>query len=248
MWSTPVSGRSGRAYRQTYHRHVRDELVCRSLKEKSLASSIKILVVEDLREAWGTLDTCFDRPEKYIAEALEPVTKFRGYKAFNSSAVREFYSLLRAAMMGARKVGLLHWLINDQTLPGILARMPANDWRQWAKERPIWIRGAVEEAFWTFVDQRWRDALNVAAAEPAGWNAGSSGTGTHGTDRKGPAEAAKKFSHATIHVAAVVEKPPQAGGSGKRCMFVDVLGCPEHHAPWKCRGSEVYEQRKEQES
>ncbi len=32
------------AYRQTYHGHVRDELVCRSLKEKSLASSIKILV------------------------------------------------------------------------------------------------------------------------------------------------------------------------------------------------------------
>jgi hypothetical protein len=28
------------AYRQTYHGHVRDELVCRSLKEKSLASSI----------------------------------------------------------------------------------------------------------------------------------------------------------------------------------------------------------------
>jgi hypothetical protein len=101
------------AYRQTYHGHVRDELVCRSLKEKSLASSVKILVndIEDLREAWGTLDTCFDRPEKYIAEALEPVTKFRGYKVFDSSAVREFYSLLRAAMIGARKVGLLHRLI-----------------------------------------------------------------------------------------------------------------------------------------
>jgi hypothetical protein len=35
--------------------------------------------------------------------------------------VREFYSLLRSAMMGARKAGLLHCLINDQTLPGILA-------------------------------------------------------------------------------------------------------------------------------
>jgi hypothetical protein len=80
------------AYRQTYHGHVSDELVCRSLKEKSLASSVKILVndIEDLREAWGTLDICFDRPEKSIAEALEPVTKFKGYKAFDSSAVRDF--------------------------------------------------------------------------------------------------------------------------------------------------------------
>ncbi len=57
------------AYRHTYHGHVRDELVCRSLKERSLASRVKILVndIEDLREAWNTLDMCFDRPEKYIA-------------------------------------------------------------------------------------------------------------------------------------------------------------------------------------
>jgi hypothetical protein len=42
------------AYRQTYHGHVRDELVCRSLKEKGLASSVRILVndIEDLKEVW----------------------------------------------------------------------------------------------------------------------------------------------------------------------------------------------------
>ncbi len=208
----------------------------RSLKEKSLASSVKILVndIEDLREAWGTLDTCFDRPEKCIAEALEPVTKLKGYKAFDSSAVRELYSLLRAATMGARKAGILHRLINDQTLPCILAQMPANDWRQWAKERPLWIGGVIEEAFWTFVDQKWRDALNVAAAEPTGWTTGSSGSRTQGADKKGPAEAAKRLSQAAIHVTAVEEKPSQAGGGGKRCMFADVLGCPRQHAPWRC--------------
>jgi hypothetical protein len=161
--------------------------VCRSLKEKSLASSVMILVndIEDLREALGMLDTCFDWPEKYITEALEPITKFKGYKAFDSSAVREFYSLLRAAMMGARKVGLLHRLINDQTLPGILVKMPANDWRQWARERPLWIGSVIEEAFWTFVDQKWRDALNVAAAEPAGWSIGSSGPEPRGWTSRG---------------------------------------------------------------
>ncbi len=174
------------------------------------------------------------RPEKYIAEALEPVTMFKGYKAFDSSVVREFYSLLRSAMMGARKVGLLHRLINDQTLPSVLAKMPANDWRQWAKERPTWIRGAAEEAFWTFVDQKWRDARNVAAAEPIGWNNGSSRIGIHGADRRGAAEAARKPSHVAIHVAAVEEKPPQAGGGSKRCMFAGALGCPGQHAPWKC--------------
>ncbi len=171
------------------------------------------------------MDKCFDRPEKYIAEALEPVVKFRGYKMFDNGAIREFYSLLRAAMMGARKGVLLHRLINDQTLPSILAKMPPNDWRQWARERPTWMREATEEAFWAFVDQKWRDALNVAAAEPAGWGAGSGGAAAHGPNRRGPAEAARKLAHAAIHVAAAEGRPLQAGVGSRRCIFADVLGC-----------------------
>jgi hypothetical protein len=115
------------AYRQTYHGHVRDELVCRSLKEKSLASHVRQMVndIDDLREVWDTLDTCSDRPDKYISEALDPVVKFRAYKPFDSGAVREFYSLLRAAMMGARKAGMLGRLINDQapTPPGFAGHL-----------------------------------------------------------------------------------------------------------------------------
>ncbi len=145
------------AYRQTYHGHVRDELVCRSLKEKSLASNVRLIVndIDDLREVWDTLNTCYDRPDRYISEALDPVVKFRVYKPFDSGATREFYSLLRAAMMGAWKAGVLGRLINDQRLPGILARMPPMDWQQWARERPNWMREATEEAFWNFVDQKW---------------------------------------------------------------------------------------------
>jgi hypothetical protein len=66
------------------------------------------------------LDTCFDRPEKYISEALHPVVKFKRCRASDSGAFREFYSLLRSAMLGARKAGLLHRLVNDQMLPNIL--------------------------------------------------------------------------------------------------------------------------------
>jgi hypothetical protein len=57
-------------------------------------------------------------------------------------------------MMGARKANMLGRLINDQTLPNILSRMPPMDWRQWARERPNWIRENPEEAFWNFVDQK----------------------------------------------------------------------------------------------
>jgi hypothetical protein len=35
------------------------------------------------------------------------------------------------------------------------------------------MREAMEEAFLNFVDQKWRDALNIAAAEPPAWGAGS---------------------------------------------------------------------------
>jgi hypothetical protein len=101
---------------------IRDELVCRALKEKSLAGSAWAIVheIEELQEVWDTLDTCLDRPEKYIAEALDPIIKFRKYRVFENWAIREFYSLLWAAILGTRKPGLLHHLINDQTLPSII--------------------------------------------------------------------------------------------------------------------------------
>jgi hypothetical protein len=35
-------------------------------------------------------------------------------------------------------------------------------------------------------------------------------------------------------VAADEEKPPQAEGSGRRCIFADVLRCSGRHPPWKC--------------
>jgi hypothetical protein len=81
--------------------------------------------------------------------------------------MREIYSLLRAAMMVARRARILHRLVNDQTLPSIMARMPLGDWKQWAKERPKWIQENLERAFWKFMDQKWNVSLNVAAAEPA---------------------------------------------------------------------------------
>ncbi len=225
------------AYRQTYHGHVRNELVCRSLKEKSLASHVRLLVndIGDLREAWDTLNTCFDRPDKYISEALDPVIKFRSYKAFDSGAIREFYSLLRAAMMGARKAGLLGRLINDQTLPGILAKMPPTDWRQWARERPNWMREATEEAFWSFVDQKWRDALNVAATEPPAWGAGGGERITfQDTGRKEAAKLAKAGA-AAVHVTGADERLPRQGNNRRACVFKDVMGCTGTHPPWLCK-------------
>jgi hypothetical protein len=112
-------------------------------------------------------------------------------------------------MLGARKAGLLGRLINDQTLPGILARMPPTDWRQWARERPNWMREATEEAFWNFVDQKWRDALNVAAAEPPAWGTGSGGRVSFLDGGKKETTKPAKTGAAAVHVTGTEGRRPR---------------------------------------
>jgi hypothetical protein len=45
-----------------------------------------------------------------------------------------------------------------------MARILLNDWKQWARERPLWVGGVMEDAFWNFMDQKWKDSFNMAAA------------------------------------------------------------------------------------
>ncbi len=47
--------------------------------------------LEDLQEIWVTLDTCYERPEKYLDESLRPILEFRRYKVYDNNAIREFY-------------------------------------------------------------------------------------------------------------------------------------------------------------
>jgi hypothetical protein len=84
---------------------------------------------------WSNLSLCYERPEKYLAEALQQITDFRRYK-MSDTANREFYSLLRVAIKGARTVGHLKLLINEQPMPGIVVKMSPTDWKQWAMDRP----------------------------------------------------------------------------------------------------------------
>jgi hypothetical protein len=125
------------AYREKYHSMVNDDLAAKTLREKCVKGDALRMVshLDDLQEIWDTLDTCFERPEKYMEEALRPIVEFRKYRATDSSAVREFYSILRAAIKGARSIGRLSLLINDQTVPRIMGKMPYTDWKEWATKR-----------------------------------------------------------------------------------------------------------------
>ncbi len=94
----------------------------------------------ELGEIWDTLDTCYERLEKYMEEALKPILEFRKYRVFDSNAIREFYLILRAAIKGAKSIGRLDLLINDQTVLKIMGKIPFSDWKEWATKRPEWIR------------------------------------------------------------------------------------------------------------
>ncbi len=165
------------------------------------------------------------------------------YKAYEHADIREFYSLLRTTLIGARKAQLLLRLINDQTLPGIMARMPLGDWKQWAKERPQWIQGSLEYVFWKFVDQKWRDSLNLAAAEPSTTDYSLEFKKTADRPRKGETEKQfKKGPVAEVNVATldVEEKEtkttPRAGERGpQKCKFSEITGCTGSHPPWLCK-------------
>ncbi len=68
------------------------------------------------------------------------------------------------------------------------------------------MREAIEEAFWNFVDQKWRDALNVAAAEPPTWSTGGGGRAAPQDGAKKEATKVAKAGAAAVHVTGVDRK------------------------------------------
>ncbi len=154
------------AYRDTYRSIINDDLAAKTLREKCVKGYAHKMVghLEDLREMWATLDMCYERPEKYMEEALKPILEFRRYRMFDNGAIREFYSILRAAIKGARSIGRVDLLINDQMIPKIMGKMPFTDWKEWAIKRPEWIQGDLGVAFKAYVEKKWKDALKRSSS------------------------------------------------------------------------------------
>jgi hypothetical protein len=228
------------AYRQTYHSAVSDDLAARTLRDKCLQGDALQMVnhLNDLREMWETLDTCYERPDKYAEEALRPIVDFRRYKIADSAAVREFYSLVRAAIKGARKIGRIELLINDLTIPRIMSKMPHIDWKEWATRRPDWMRQDVTSAF---IETKWLDALNIAATEPTPWRGdGDKAVGGARVPDKtsGSGKGVLRLTGA-VNVVEREETPrspsPQWDLSFRRkCRARNLIGCDGNHVMLQC--------------
>ncbi len=231
------------AYRLTYHSAVSDDLAARTLRSKCLKGEALQMVshLDDLQEIWETLDTCYERPGKYAEEALKPIVEFRRYKAFDSTAVREFYSLVRAAIRGARKIGRIELLLNDQTIPQIMSKMPPFDWREWATKGPDWAGQDANLAFEDFIERKWLDAINVAATEPAAWKGeGEKAAGrAHAPDKAHGGERGAMKLTGAVNAVEQGEAPrspsPQWSFSfRKKCRARNLIGCDGNHVILKC--------------
>ncbi len=242
--SYPWFKKEWKAYRETYHYAVNGDLAARALRDKCLKGDALQMVshLDDLQEIWETLDTCYERPDKYMEEALRPIVDFRRYKIADSAAVREFYSLLRAAIKGAKGVGRIELLINDQTIPKIMGKMPYTDWREWATRRPDWLQQDVTTAFEGFVERKWQDALNVAAAEPAAWRGDRerTNTGVRPPDRiTGTSKGTLKITGAVNVVEQGISprshSPSWDVSFGRRCRARNLIGCDGDHVMLQCK-------------
>ncbi len=235
---------------------VNDDLAAKALRDKCIKGDVLRMVshLNDLQEIWETLDTCFERPEKYMEKVLRPIVEFKKYRATDSAAVREFYSLLRAAIKEAKGIGRLGLLVNDQTIPRIMGKMPYTYWKEWVTRRPEWMREDLGSAFEGFVERKWQDALNVAAAEPLPWGTEKEKT----TAGKG---AMDKTSHAHKGAAKVSgavnvvgqQSPPRPRSpswdisSGRRRRVQFLIGCDGDHVVIQCAkllGLSLEERRK----
>jgi hypothetical protein len=241
--SYPRFKKEWETYRQTYHSAVSSDLAARTLRDKCLQGDALQMVshLDDLREMWETLDTCYERPDKYMEEALRPIVDFRRYKITDSAAVREFYSLLRAAIKGARRIGRIELLINDQTISRIMGKMLHVDWKEWATRRPDWVRQDVTTAFEAFIERKWLDALNVAAAEPASWR----GDGERAAAGMRAPDKAISSGKGTLRVTGAVNVVEQRDSPrspsplwelsfGRKCRARNLIGCDGDHVMLQC--------------
>jgi hypothetical protein len=161
------------AYRETYHSVVNDDLAAKTLREKCVKGDAWKMVghLEDLKEIWDTLDMCYERPEKYMEEALKPILEFRKYRVYDNGYKGILFHSARS-----HKRSLSHW----QGRPADQQADGAQDHREDAicqleevgHQAARVARGDLGAAFETYVERKLRDVLNVVAAEPQGWVAG----------------------------------------------------------------------------
>jgi hypothetical protein len=117
-----------------------------------------------------------------------------------------------------------------------MSKMPYTDWKEWATRRPDWMQQDGVTTFERFVERKWQDALNVAAAEPASWNVGRERFSPIGGTLDRTALTSKGMLKVTGAVNVVEQKVHSRSHSpswdvsfGRKCRARNLIGCDGDH-------------------
>ncbi len=123
-----------------------------------------------------------------------------------------------------------------------MGKMPYTDWREWATRRPDWMQQDVANAFEGFVERKWQDALNIAAAEPASWR----GDGEKANPGVRPPDRTAATSKEALKITGAVNVVEQGVSSrshspswdvsfGRKCRARNLIGCDGDHVMLQCK-------------
>jgi hypothetical protein len=122
-----------------------------------------------------------------------------------------------------------------------MSKMPYTDWKEWATKRPDWMQQDLTSAFERFVERKWQDALNVAAAEPGSWSMGREKSSLGGGAQDKAAPISKGMLKVTGAVNVIEQKasprslsPSWDVSFGRKCQVRNLIGCDGDHVLLQC--------------
>jgi hypothetical protein len=122
-----------------------------------------------------------------------------------------------------------------------MGKMPYTDWKEWATRRPEWMQEDLGSAFEGFVERKWQDALNIAAAEPSPWGTERERTNPGKGTLDKPAHASKGTPKMSVVVNVVNQQTPPRSrspswdvSSGRKCRARYLVGCDGDHVLLQC--------------
>jgi hypothetical protein len=122
-----------------------------------------------------------------------------------------------------------------------MGKMPHVDWKEWATRRPDWMRQDVTTAFEAFIERKWLDALNVAAAEPASWRGDEERTAGEMRAPDKAVSGGKGMLRVTGAVNVVKQRDSSRSPSplwelsfGRKCRARNLIRCDGDHVMLQC--------------
>jgi hypothetical protein len=120
--------------------------------------------------------------------------------------------------------------------------MPYADWKEWATRRLEWLQGDLGPMFERFVERKWQDALNVAAAEPQPWGVEKERGAPlkAGMDRTSQASKGSGKASGAVMWLANSTPPPKSHSPAwetsnwRKCSVQPQTGCDGNHVALRC--------------